>query len=77
MNVDAVSSAVRSAALSAGPVAGRPPGNKSGGPPYPVEVRGICKKYFAPENQSIVVVGDKAQVGEQLKAFGEFTSSDK
>ena len=45
MNVDAVSSAVRSAALSAGPVAGRPPGNKSGGPPYPVEVRGICKTF--------------------------------
>lgn len=43
----------------------------------PEQVRGIGKKYFAPENQSIVVVGDKAQVGEQLKAFGEFTSSDK
>ena len=43
----------------------------------PEQVRGIGKKYFAPENQAIVVVGDKAQVGEQLKAFGEFTSSDK
>lgn len=39
----------------------------------PVQVRDIGKKYFAPENQSIVVVGDKAQVGEQLKAFGEFS----
>jgi predicted Zn-dependent peptidase len=43
----------------------------------PEQVRAIGKKYFAPENQSIVVVGDKAQVGEQLKAFGEFTVSDK
>ena len=43
----------------------------------PEQVRTIGKKYFAPENQSIVVVGDKAQVGEQLKAFGEFTVSDK
>ncbi|MDB5919134.1 MAG: hypothetical protein JWR40_3368, partial [Massilia sp.] len=29
------------------------------------------------ENQSIVVVGDKAAVGEQLKAFGEFVVTDK
>jgi predicted Zn-dependent peptidase len=43
----------------------------------PEQVRAIGKKYFAPENQSIVVVGDKAQVGEQLKTFGEFTVSDK
>ncbi|MFL6707508.1 MAG: M16 family metallopeptidase [Massilia sp.] len=43
----------------------------------PEQVRTIGKKYFAPENQSIVVVGDKGQVGEQLKAFGEFTVSDK
>ena len=43
----------------------------------PEQVRAIGKKYFAPENQSIVVVGDTAQVGEQLKAFGEFTVSDK
>jgi zinc protease len=43
----------------------------------PEQVRAIGKKYFAPENQSIVVVGDKAAVGEQLKAFGEFSVSDK
>ncbi len=43
----------------------------------PVQVRDIGKKYFAPENQSIVVVGDKAQVGEQLKAFGEFSVVQK
>jgi predicted Zn-dependent peptidase len=41
------------------------------------QVRDIGKKYFAPENQSIVVVGDKAAVGEQLKAFGDFVVSDK
>ncbi|MDL2356834.1 MAG: pitrilysin family protein [Pseudomonadota bacterium] len=41
------------------------------------QVRAIGKKYFAPENQSIVVVGDKAAVAEQLKAFGEFTVTDK
>ncbi|MDB5952982.1 MAG: zinc protease [Massilia sp.] len=43
----------------------------------PEQVRSIGKKYFAPENQSIVVVGDKAAVGEQLKAFGEFVVTDK
>lgn len=43
----------------------------------PAQVRDVSKKYFAPENQSIVVVGDQAAVGEQLKAFGEFTVSDK
>jgi zinc protease len=43
----------------------------------PEQVRAIGKKYFAPENQSIVVVGDKAAVGEQLKAFGEFVVTDK
>jgi predicted Zn-dependent peptidase len=43
----------------------------------PEQVRSIGKKYFAPENQSIVVVGDKAQVGEQFKAFGDFTVTDK
>ena len=30
------------------------------------------KKYFSPETQSIVVVGDPAAVAEQLKAYGEF-----
>ncbi|OON62121.1 peptidase M16 [Massilia sp. KIM] len=43
----------------------------------PEQVREVSKKYFAPENQSIVVVGDQKAVGEQLKAFGEFTVSDK
>lgn len=43
----------------------------------PEQVRTVAKKYFAPENQSIVVVGDAKAVGEQLKAFGAFTVSDK
>ncbi|MGI4844532.1 MAG: M16 family metallopeptidase [Janthinobacterium lividum] len=43
----------------------------------PEQVRDVAKKYFNPENQSIVVVGDPKAVGEQLKAFGEFTVTDK
>jgi predicted Zn-dependent peptidase len=43
----------------------------------PEQVREVAKKYFNPENQSIVVVGDPKAVGEQLKAFGEFTVTDK
>lgn len=43
----------------------------------PEQVRDVSKKYFAPEKQSIVVVGDSKSVGEQLKQFGEFTVTDK
>lgn len=43
----------------------------------PEQVREVSKKYFNPENQSIVVVGDSKSVGEQLKAFGDFTVTDK
>ncbi len=43
----------------------------------PEQVREVSQKYFSPENQSIVVVGDKAALGEQLKAFGEFTVQEK
>ena len=43
----------------------------------PAQVREVSAKYFAPEKQSIVVVGDPAAVGEQLKQFGEFSVSDK
>lgn len=43
----------------------------------PEQVRDVSKKYYAPENQSIVVVGDQKAVGEQLKAFGEFTVTEK
>ena len=41
------------------------------------QVREVGKKYFAPESQSIVVVGDKAAIAEQLKQFGEFANSTK
>jgi len=43
----------------------------------PQQVRDVSKKYFAPEAQSIVVVGDPKAVAEQLKPFGEFTVTDK
>jgi predicted Zn-dependent peptidase len=43
----------------------------------PQQVRDVSRKYFAPEKQSIVVVGNKAAVADQLKAFGEFAVSDK
>lgn len=43
----------------------------------PEQVREMGKKYFAPESQAIVIVGDKAAIGEQIKQFGEFTASDK
>jgi zinc protease len=43
----------------------------------PEQIRDIGKKYFAPENQSVIVVGDPAAVAEQLKEVGEFTVSDK
>ncbi|QYF92379.1 insulinase family protein [Massilia sp. PAMC28688] len=39
----------------------------------PEQVREMGKKYFAPEKQSIVVVGDPSAVAEQLKPFGQFT----
>jgi zinc protease len=41
------------------------------------QVRDIGRKYFDPASQSIIVVGDKAAIGEQLKEFGEFTVTDK
>lgn len=43
----------------------------------PQQVRDVSKKYFAPEAQSIVVVGDPKAVAEQLKPFGEFTVTEK
>jgi predicted Zn-dependent peptidase len=43
----------------------------------PEQVRDVSRKYFAPERQSIVVVGDKAAIGEELKPFGEFVIKDK
>lgn len=43
----------------------------------PEQVREMGRKYFAPEKQSIVVVGDPAAVSEQLKEFGNFTITDR
>ena len=39
------------------------------------QVREIGKKYFSPETQSLIVVGDPSAVTEQLKEFGEFKVS--
>lgn len=39
------------------------------------QVRDMGRKYFSPESQSIVVVGDSSKISEQLKAYGEFTAS--
>ncbi|RTL20376.1 MAG: insulinase family protein [Burkholderiales bacterium] len=38
----------------------------------PAQVQAMGKKYFNPDEQSWVVVGDAEKIGEQLKAFGEF-----
>ncbi len=38
------------------------------------EVQAVGKKYFNPDEQSWVVVGDSTKIAEQLKAFGEFTT---
>ncbi len=41
------------------------------------EVKAMGQKYFAPEKQSIIVVGDRAQIAEQLKPFGDFALAEK
>ena len=41
------------------------------------QVRDMGKKYFSPESQSIIVVGDQAAITEQLKEYGDFTVSTK
>lgn len=38
----------------------------------PEQVREMGKKYFTPENQSIIIVGDPAAVADQIKEYGEF-----
>jgi predicted Zn-dependent peptidase len=43
----------------------------------PEQVRELSKKYFAPEKPTIVVAVDGKAVGEQLKAFGDFTVTDR
>lgn len=41
------------------------------------QVREIGRKYFSPETQTIVVVGEKDAVADQLKEFGEFSVVEK
>jgi zinc protease len=41
------------------------------------QVQAMGAKYFAPKDQSIVVVGDPKAVAEQLKAYGEFEVREK
>jgi len=43
----------------------------------PEQVRSVGKKYFSPEQQSIVIVGDPGKLDEQLKPYGAFTVTDK
>ena len=43
----------------------------------PQQVRTVAQKYFAPENQSIVIVGDPSKLDAQLAPYGEFTVQDK
>ncbi|RZJ06425.1 MAG: insulinase family protein, partial [Rubrivivax sp.] len=38
------------------------------------DIQAIGKKYFNPDEQSWVVVGDSTKIAEQLKGFGEFTT---
>ncbi|MBD7988772.1 insulinase family protein [Luteimonas sp. Sa2BVA3] len=40
------------------------------------QVQAMAAKYFAPERQSIIVVGDGAAVSGQLAEWGEFTTID-
>jgi predicted Zn-dependent peptidase len=43
----------------------------------PEQIREMGKKYYAPDNQSVIVVGDPAAIAPQLKEVGEFVVSDK
>lgn len=36
------------------------------------QVQRVGRRYFAPETQSLVIVGDRAAIVEQLKPYGEF-----
>lgn len=40
----------------------------------PEQVLATAQRYFNPETQSLVVVGDPDKIGEQLKALGDFRS---
>lgn len=41
------------------------------------QVQAMAAKYYAPKDQSIIVVGDSKAVSEQLKAYGNFEVRDK
>jgi len=41
------------------------------------QVQAMGAKYFAPKDQSVVVVGDPKAVAEQLKPYGEFEVREK
>jgi zinc protease len=41
------------------------------------QVRDMGRKYFSSDLQTIVVVGDKAQVADQLAPFGDFNAGEK
>lgn len=41
------------------------------------QVQAMAKKYYAPKDQSIIVVGDGKAVAEQLKPYGEFERRGK
>ena len=41
------------------------------------QVRDMGKKYFSPNTQTIVVVGEKDAIADQLKEFGEFSVVEK
>ncbi|RDZ29192.1 M16 family metallopeptidase [Lysobacter silvisoli] len=41
------------------------------------QVQAMAKKYYAPGDQSIIVVGDGKAVAEQLKTYGEFSAPAK
>ena len=41
------------------------------------QVQAMASKYFAPKDQSIIVVGDGKAVADQLTPYGEFERRDK
>jgi predicted Zn-dependent peptidase len=41
----------------------------------PQQIQAVSKKYIAPDQAAIVVVGDASKIGDVLKKFGEVTVS--
>lgn len=41
------------------------------------QVQAMAKKYYAPQDQSIIVVGDSKAIAEQLKPYGTFETREK